>query len=264
MPAASADEVPLAGGRTPVVRRGSVVHRKAGSWAPTVHLLLRHLETTGFAAAPTVIGTGFDDNGWETLSFIEGDVIHPRPWNDDGVVAIGTLLRRLHQATATFEAPSDAVWQPWFGRNLGTSERAYGHCDLGPWNTVARDGIPVAFIDWEVAGPVSPLVELAQACWLNAQLHDDDIAERIGLPSAERRARQVRLIADAYGLARRDRLPLVEAMIALAIHDAADQAVRAGVSPDTGDATSLWAITWRTRAAAWMLRNRSVLARALA
>jgi len=31
----------------------------------------------------------------------------------------------------------------------------------------------VALIDGELAGPVDPLVELAQACWLNAKLDDD-------------------------------------------------------------------------------------------
>jgi aminoglycoside phosphotransferase (APT) family kinase protein len=35
---------------------------------------------------------------------------------------------------------------------------------------------PVAFINWETAGPVDPLVELAQLTWLNAKLHDDILA----------------------------------------------------------------------------------------
>jgi hypothetical protein len=40
-----AEEVPLAGGdRTSVVRRGDVVLRETGPWAPTVHFLLRHLD----------------------------------------------------------------------------------------------------------------------------------------------------------------------------------------------------------------------------
>lgn len=44
------------------------------------------------------------------------------------------------------------------------------------------DSIPYALIDWEFAGPVDALVEVAHAAWLNAQLHDDDTAERCGLP----------------------------------------------------------------------------------
>jgi thiamine kinase-like enzyme len=65
-----------------------------------------------------------------------------------------------------------------------------GHCDVAPWNIVARAGMPVALIDWEFAGPVDPLVELAQACWLNAKLHDDIVAEREGLPLAGRSRRR--------------------------------------------------------------------------
>ncbi len=32
---------------------------------------------------------------------------------------------------------------------------------LGSWNTVYRDGIPVAFIDWDAAQPVDPVADLA-------------------------------------------------------------------------------------------------------
>ena len=49
--------------------------------------------------------------------------------------------------------------------------------------------LPVAFIDWVTAGPTDPLDEIAATAWLNAQLHDDDIAERQDLPSARARPR---------------------------------------------------------------------------
>jgi Phosphotransferase enzyme family len=41
------------------------------------------------------------------------------------------------------------------------------HRDTGPWNTVARDGLPVAFIDWVTAGPADLLDEIAATAWLN-------------------------------------------------------------------------------------------------
>lgn len=56
--------------------------------------------------------------------------------------------------------------------------------------TVVRDGQPVALIDFEFADPVDEERELAEATWLNAQLHDDDIAERAGLPDLATRARR--------------------------------------------------------------------------
>jgi hypothetical protein len=121
----------------------------------------------------------------------------------------------------------------------------------------------MALIDWENAGPVDPVVELAQASWLNAQLHDDDIAAIHDLPSPAERAGHVRLIADGYGLALSDRARLVDVMVELAIRDGADQARTAHVAPDSTDPEPLWAITWRTRSATWILTHRHTLERAL-
>lgn len=259
------DELPLSGGgRTVVSRRGGTVFRKAGPWSGTVIRLLRHLREAGFEAAPRVVGTGFDALGRETVSFIEGDFVHPGPWPDEALFAIGSLLGRLHEATASFEVPEDAVWRSWFGRDLqGGSKRVIGHCDTGPWNIVARNAVPVALIDWEEAGPVDRHVELAQACWLNAQLHDDDIATRVGLASPEARARQARLLLDGYGLSHAERVGFVDVIIAFAVHDAADQAVQANVTMESTSAEPLWAVAWRTRAASWMLRHRPMLERVL-
>src|SRR3972149_5690611 len=67
-----------------VLRKGEVVHRETGAWAPAVHSLLRHLEAVGFSGAPRVVGSGFDDQGLETVSFIDGQFIHPGPWTLEG------------------------------------------------------------------------------------------------------------------------------------------------------------------------------------
>ena len=57
----------------------------------------------------------------------------------------------------------------YWGQIVTTGACSSATQDNAPWNIVARDGMPVAFIDWETAGPVDPLVELAQLAWLNAQ-----------------------------------------------------------------------------------------------
>ena len=121
------------------------------------------------------------------------------------------------------------------------------------------NGVPYGLIDWEVAGPVDPLYDLAQACWLNAQLHDDDVAETQGLPALGDRTRHLRLILDGYELPRAARVGFVDKMIEFAIQDAANQAIEQRVTPETRDPSALWAITWRTRSAGWMLRHRSAL-----
>ena len=252
---------------TGVARRGAVILRDTGPWTPAIHALLRHLEAVGFAAAPRLVGGGIDASGREALTFIPGNFVQPGPWSLDGAAAVGALLRDLHAATASFRPPTDARWWPWFGRTLGDGPRLIGHCDVAPWNIVARDGLPVALIDWERAGPTDPLVELAQACWLNAKLHDDRVAALEGLPPLAERARHLRAIVDGYGLPAAARRDFVDRIATFAVHDAAAEADEADITPDTRPETVapeyLWSLAWRTRAAAWMLRHRAELQNAL-
>ena len=263
MPVEADETSLLGGGRSIVTRRGDVVFRQAAPWSATIVALLRHLEREGFEYAPRVVGTGLAPDGRETVTFIEGEFVHPRPWHDAAMPLLGRMLRQLHDATSSFVPPPGAVWRPWFARNLRT-QRVIGHCDTGPWNIVTRNARPVALIDWEVAGPVDPIVELAQACWLNAQLYDDDLAEMQGLGSVEERARQMRMLLDGYGLARQQRVGFVDTMRDFAVLCAANEVIDAGITPDTQDASALWAISWRTRSAAWIGRHRDALERALA
>jgi len=252
------------GGRSIVHRAGDVVLRNTGPWTPAVHALLRHLEDVGFAAAPRLVGTGLTGDGREMLTFIDGEFTQPGPWSLEGAAALGSLLRELHRATASFRPPTDAVWFPWHGRDLGGPATIVSHCDVAPWNIVARGGLPVAFIDWETAGPVDPLVELAQLCWLNAKLHDDIVAEREHLPPLADRARQLAAIADAYGLTARQRRGFVTRLIEFAVCDAAWEADDANIDPETTThPAALWAMAWRARSAAWMVRHRRTLEAAL-
>ncbi len=259
---------PKGAGSTGVQRRGDVVLRPAGPWTPTVHSLLRHLEDLGFAGSPRVVGSGFAADGRETVSYIEGEFTQPGPWTLEGAAGVGRLLRELHEATAYYRPPPEAIWPPWFGRSLGGPRRVIGHCDVAAWNIVTRSALPVALIDWEYAGPVDPLVELAQACWLNAKLHGDDVTELEGLPPLADRARQLRAIVDAYGLSVEQRRGFVDRIIEFVVHDTAWQADEFGVTPDFTDPAPdgfplVWGLAWRARAAAWLCRNRGMLQNAL-
>ena len=250
-------------------RLADVVYRDPGPQSETVLALLLHLERVGFAGAPKVIGGGFAPDGREMLSYIEGSSPHPGPWAEEAAAAVGELLRDLHAAAATFAPPPGATWKTWFGRELPGSRPVIGHCDTGPWNIIARAGRPVALVDFEFAGPVDAVWELAQAAWLNAQLHDDDVAERCGLADAAVRARQLKAIVDGYGLPQCHRGDFVDKMIAFAVYDARAEAINYDVTPETVSGTSpggypyAWAITWRARSASWMLTHRAMLERAI-
>jgi hypothetical protein len=250
------------GGPSHVVRSGHTVRRPAGPWTVTVHALLRHLEQVGFTGCPRVVGDGVDADGREVLTWIEGRIVHPHAWSQEGVWQAGRLLRDLHAATASFRMPPQAVWQPWWMHHDGP-DSVIGHCDAGPWHIVSRDGHPVALIDWTLAGPVDRLDEVVATAWWNAQLHDDDVAERHGLPDARTRARHLRLFLDGYELSMAGRDGLVRRMIEFAIRDCAAEAARARITPDSIDPAPLWSLAWRARAAEWMIRHRALLEHAI-
>lgn len=257
------EETPLAGGeRTAVFRRANCVIREAGPWSASVHALLRHLEEAGFDGAPRLVGSGFDEHGREVLTYVEGEVVNPAPWSNEGVHELGALLRRFHAATASFVPPGAASWRPWFGREIGTPD-IIGHCDAAPWNVVSRQGRPIALIDWEAAGPVDRLTELAMVAWNNAQLYDDDVAEMNGLGDVGHRIRQVRIFSDGYGLAAREREWLAYRILEFAAASTANEVIEQGITPETESLPRAWGIAWQARSVAWLFRHRAQLEAAL-
>ncbi|HUZ42426.1 MAG TPA: phosphotransferase [Acidimicrobiales bacterium] len=202
------------------------------------------------------------------LEFIEGTSPQPLAWSDEAAFEIGALLRQLHTLSAQWQSPPDAQWQTSFLRELPGRTSVIGHGDLGPWNILASDGRPVAFIDWDSAGPLEPLWELAHVTWQNAQLYDDDVSNVNHLPDLEGRSRQSKLILDGYGLGHDDRHDFVDRMIQLAIWSAREEAIEHQVHADTPSPSPdgypiLWAVTWRSRSAAWMLDHREILQKSI-
>ena len=249
--------------RSIVYRKGDVVLRETGPWAKSVHAFLRHLESVGFDGAPKIVGSGFADDGRETLSFVQGEVINPKPFDVEGVEALGRMIRSLHDASASFEIEDDSLWPPFFGRDLGGPDRIISHCDVAPWNVVSVDGLPAGLIDWEDAGPVDPLVELAQAAWLNLRLFSDDIADVEKLSPVEERAEHLRLFLDAYGLSASDREGFFNTMLEFVMCDTAYQADEAGITNDSNDQEALWGLAWRARSGAWLVRHREIFERTI-
>jgi hypothetical protein len=205
-------EIPLDGGsHSRVVRVGQTVRRVSRPWTPAVHDLLRHLDGEGFAGAPRALG--FDDDGREVLTYIEGEVgrgdgyiptqggrfDHRLPdfvWHDNVLMHLGALIRAYHDAAATF---------PWAGREWPFEPRqpveTVCHNELFPSNTVFRDGVPVAFIDWDTAAPGPRAWELGFAAARWVPFWRDEKCRAAGLPTGVGdKARRFRLLLDAYGL----------------------------------------------------------------
>ena len=240
-----------------VYRIGNQVHRPAGPWSMPIWRLLKHFEAQDLPVERILS----IENGEQISEFFEGKQVHPRKWTDDALFEIGALVAKLHHGVKSFQATENDIWQPWYLREIGGNDRIFCHGDIAPWNMMTENGHPKLLIDWEFAGPLDPLVELARICWLFAQLHDDDLQTLHDLPSAGKRAEQVRIIADGYGLPAKERARLVDQIIEVIICETAHEAIDPGLTFDSTG--SLWGFAWRTRSLYWVWRNQEILRRCL-
>ncbi|HEX6679331.1 MAG TPA: phosphotransferase, partial [Gaiellaceae bacterium] len=70
---------------------------------------------------------------------------------DAALVDLGRLLRRFHEATASFDATGISGWASDWADPLGGP--VVCHNDLFPENVVFRDGRVIALIDLDMAAP---------------------------------------------------------------------------------------------------------------
>lgn len=241
-----------------VYRLGDAVCRPAEPWSANVQALLRHLRQRGLTAPQPL---GVNERGEEQIAFVDGERVHPYRWTDEGLYAVGQLVARLHAAAADFRPPDGEVCQSWCLRELGGRGRVWCHGDIAPWNMVTERELPKTLVDWEMAGPLDPLVELARVCWLFPQLVDDDLGALYELPDPENRARQARLVCEGYGLDRKGRAELTQQMLEVVICETAHEAIDPALTFDAQG--PLWGFAWRTRSLYWIWRNRALLHRTL-
>jgi hypothetical protein len=196
----------MAGGtanRGRIWRRGDEVWRPRLPGATARHALLRHLEAVGFDGSPQVRRLGDDV---EVLSYLPGEVPDPavapgdelESWavGDDALASVGSLLRRLHDATVTFDA------SPWNwprrvpARHRSAADRVVTHNDPHPGNVVFRDGRAAGLIDFDLAEPGSRAWDLASAaCFWVPMLDPADVAD----PRAGRFVERFAVLCDGYG-----------------------------------------------------------------
>jgi len=201
----------MAGGRNEgAVRVGDTVRRVAGDQTPAVQALLRHLAAAGFTGAPRVLG--IDEQGREVLTYLDGLTVgDARPWpswthGEAALVAVGRWLREFHAASRSFVPPPGSRWFGG-GDQLGPGELV-GHHDAAPYNAVWRPvptagdpdaGELVGFVDWDLAHPADPVVDLAFVALTWVPLTARDVAAADGFPPGLDRERRLRLLLDAYG-----------------------------------------------------------------
>jgi Phosphotransferase enzyme family len=206
------EEVLLHGGTTNaglVTRVGDTVRRPLRPTSAATKALLDHLERVGFEAAPRHLGV--DDHGREVLSFIPGEAaIAPYPdWalTDEALVSVAQLLRRYHDAVASFD-PSGHRWPHPLPRRFNRG--LISHNDPNLDNVIFENGRAIALIDFDLASPGSIAWDLACSARLWAPLR-----EQRDTPTQVRRRSLARLalFADAYGVSGETRADLIEAIV---------------------------------------------------
>src|SRR5258708_1990296 len=121
-----------------VLRVGDTVRRPTAPYWQATHALLAHLSAVGFDGAPRVLSVS---PATETLTYIDGQAaVPPLPQDtltDAALVSVADLLRRYHQAAASFD-PAGYRWPRPIPVRFRTG--LVSHNDVHPANLVFRDG----------------------------------------------------------------------------------------------------------------------------
>lgn len=204
------DEQTLTGGvSADVTRIGETVRRAASPASRTIHQFLTELYDRGFTRLQRPLG--FDDQGREILTYVEGRAGHPpitaELASDAALIDTARTIRWFHDLSVGY---GGAGWSTAAADPTGAAE-VICHNDLAPFNLVYAGTAVAAIIDWDGAAPGRRVWDLGYAAWRLVPLHRPAYAEPLGWPPLDR-ARRLRLFADAYGMSHDDRDQLLDVL----------------------------------------------------
>jgi hypothetical protein len=182
-----------------VVRVGSTVRKPAGPWTSTIQSLLTHLRGTGFDLSPEPLGV--DERGREMVAWLEGEAAF-RPWppilrTDDGVRVLASTLRRFHDVVRSFDPGASATWR--VGRRRVRPNEIVCHADFAPWNTLWHVDRLVGIIDWDMAEPAPPLMDVAFLALHLVPLRPEEVAREAGFDEEPARSQRLNVLCRTYG-----------------------------------------------------------------
>ncbi len=157
-------EIPISGGRLNrgrLVRLGDFVLRPADEDVEVEKVIIEVGKV--FRGIPKPFGR--DSSGRLKLEWIEGEigelVDEDLGKSRSRLLSIGALLRELHDSTETTAQEVVSTFRDSLDPS-GVRE-VICHGDAGPGNTIFRDGVAFALIDWEMASPGRRSWDLATA-----------------------------------------------------------------------------------------------------
>jgi thiamine kinase-like enzyme len=183
----------------PVSIDGDTLTRPAPANAGTIHDLLQHLRRQGILGVPELLRL---DEDTETVTFVEGDSggagwYHQH--TDEGLASAARLLRRIHDATMSWDPPANEWGAPAVEVPSG-EDLVYCHGDPGPWNFVWRNNEAIGLIDWDYLHPGPRLADVAYALQWFVPLRCDEFArEWHHFPETPDRRHRIQVFLDAYG-----------------------------------------------------------------
>jgi Phosphotransferase enzyme family len=182
----------------PVELSADTVTRPAGPQSRTVHSFLRHLRDKGLDCVPEPLSLNDET---EVLRYIDGES-GGDGWrnqhDEQGLRSAARLLRRIHDASADWVPPKDAVFD---APPAAAGGDVFVHGDPGPWNFVWRDGEAVALIDWDFLHRAPRIDDVAYALLWFAPMRDD--ASTLGwhhFPQVPDRRARIDAFLHAYGM----------------------------------------------------------------
>lgn len=150
------DEEPLEGGNASgsVVRIGETVRKP---WSASTASVIAFVEALRSADVDAPAPMGRDEQGRQVQEFVPGTLaINADPLTRADLQRVGGMVRAIHDASATYIPPDDAVWETAIP---APACELVCHNDLAPWNLLLGDRW--LFIDWDAAAPSTRLWDLA-------------------------------------------------------------------------------------------------------
>lgn len=163
------------GNMSDVIKKGNLLYRSQGTWSPSVHRLLLHLEKQGFDDCPRFLGISAD--GREKLSYVPGQCREFYPGNlsetehMQGIVSLAGLMNRFHQASSSFIQKDTDIWMLAYTGNL--EKEVICHNDIAPYNVTFQNNLPYKLIDFDTCCPGPRIWDIVYALYRFVPVTDE-------------------------------------------------------------------------------------------